>query len=111
MADSLGEEGVPPADPERDSEQDAGQAEWMHQLSESDAESVRQTRRQHLVLQFDPDPAPSQGDVEGPHADKDELLDGTGVPLTSSALVGLESLDDVNLERVGPESRRTIVAR
>ena len=37
LADSL-DEGVPPVDPERDTEQDAGQAERMHQLSESDTE-------------------------------------------------------------------------
>ena len=81
VADSLGEEGVPP-------EQDAGQA--------SDTESVRRIRRRRLVLRFDPDLA---RDVrEGPHKDEDEPSDGTGVPLTSSVMVGLESLDEVNLE-------------
>ena len=34
--------------------------------------------------------------VEGPHADEDEPSDGTGVLLTSSVIVGLESLDEVS---------------
>ena len=48
---------------ERDTPQDMGQqAERSHWCSESDTESVRQIRRRRLVLQFEPDPAPCQGE-------------------------------------------------
>ena len=87
---------------ERDTPQDVGkQAERSHQYSESDTESVRQIRRRCLVLQFEPDPAPCQGEErEDPREVDDETSDCTGVPLTSSVMVGLESLDEVNLESV-----------
>ena len=87
---------------ERDTPQDVGQqAERSHQYSESDTESVRQIRRRRLVLQFEPDPAPCQGEErEDPREVDDETSDCTGVPLTSSVMVGLGSLDEVNLESV-----------
>ena len=82
--------------------QDVGhQAERSHQCSESDTESVRQIRRRRLVLQFEPDPALCQEEGrEDPREIDDETSDCTGVPLTSSVMVGLESLDEVNLESV-----------
>ena len=96
VADSVDEEVV------RDTPQDVGQqAERSHQYSESDTESVRQISRRRLVLQFEPDPAPCQGEErEDPREFDDETSDCTGVPLTSSVMVGLESLDEVNLESV-----------
>ena len=93
------EEEVPSVGREH-TEQDARQ-ERRQQLSESDTESVRRIRRRRLVLQFEPDSAPSQRDgSEGPHGDEDEPFDATGVPLTNSVRVDFESLDVVNLESV-----------
>ena len=77
------------------------QAEWNHQCYESDTVSVRQIRRRRLVFQFEPDLAPCQEEErEDPREIDDETSDCMGVPLTSSVMVRLESLDDVNLESV-----------